>query len=154
MYNLLLLPVVIMNLFYTMDLLSFFYLHILGQTSSVSYFYRLLIMRIYSLVLWIHLNFCLELMSEITVFLSVPNLSYWTQCQVHSCCCKWEDFIHFESWRVVYCVHVPHFHYSLDGWPTPLSHWVAYRNIGSTIPNGLKRHTWNVLPSIKNAHSS
>lgn len=26
------------------------------------------------------------------------------QWQIHSCCCKWQDFISFESWRVVYCV--------------------------------------------------
>lgn len=54
-------------------------------------------------------------MGEITeYFLSVPDSLYLTQCQVHSHCCKWQDFIYFESWRVFYCVYVLYFLYSLD----------------------------------------
>ena len=75
-------------------------------------------MQVYFFCCYIHQFYYLDI-SDIIQYLSFPiwHFSWHNGPQVHSCCWKWQNFIIFYGWVVVYSVYTPHFsfHSSDDG---------------------------------------
>ena len=84
----------------------------------------------------VHCDQFLNVMYKWYLMFVLLCLTYWTWCDhltVHSCCCKWRDFLLFPGRVLIHWVHVAYPHPFICGWSFQCAHALAIVNSATNI---------------------